>query len=269
MRPARRELTELGGLVAAQFGGSVGDQLRQQVAKWRDPRAKLLRRRRKARRALLVRSGLTGVFGVSTAAMGAVYGVVDTPEIVTGSITALAAIAAVSAGVRVRHLYSQPLPEAVTLRPPLPQQGSMAREPMQRLAAAEDSLAELLGQLGGDDTHAATVSESSVGEAGSTARQAAATLRSVAAKLTAVERARDAAPPLSRGALGDDVRRLRGELDEGVDGYGELVAAAGRAVAATASPENTAPGQRMLLTDATQRLAGLASALGELGPPAP
>lgn len=264
MRPARREITELGGLLAAQLDGSVVERLCRRVAERRDPRARMLRRRRKARRSLLIRSGLTGVFGASTAVMGVLSGVVDTPEVVTGSLTVVVAFAAVRAGVRVRRLYQQPLPEAVPPRPALPRPGSLAREPMQRLAAAEDALIDLLAQLGG---HSGSVPESSLADAAGTARQAAATLRSVAAKITAVERAKDAAPPLSRGPLADDIRRLRGELDDGVDGYGELVAAAGRAVAATASPESTAPGQRLLLIDATQRLAGLASVLSELEPP--
>lgn len=265
MPPDRRELSELGGMVAAQFTGPMADQVRRQLAKWRDPRAKLVRRRRKARRSLLVRSGLTGVFGVTTAALGAAYGVLDLPDMVTGGLTLLTAGAALSAGLRMRRLYALPLPEPVLPRPALPPPGSMAREPMQRLDAAEDAFRDLLAQLSGGNGQPAAVSDSAVTDAAGTARQAAATLRAVAAKLTAVERARNAAPPLHRGPLSEDIRRLRAELDEGVDGYGELVAAAGRAVAASASPEHTAPGHRLLLTDATQHLAGLARALGELG----
>jgi hypothetical protein len=62
----------------------------------------------------------------------------------------------------------------------------------------------------------------------------------------------------SAGCL-EGVRRLRGQLDEGVDGYCVLVAAAGRALAAS-----TAMDHRHALNDATDHLAGLASALRDL-----
>jgi hypothetical protein len=94
-----------------------------------------------------------------------------------------------------------------------------------------------------------------------TGTDAALVLRRVAAQLHAVERARDHSPPLERGPLADAVRALRVQLDEGVDGYGSLVAAAGRVLAASSLG---APNQD--LTDATDHLAGLAVALRELSP---
>jgi hypothetical protein len=74
-----------------------------------------------------------------------------------------------------------------------------------------------------------------------------------------VERARDTAPPLDRAPLVEGVRRLRAQLDEGVDGYCGLVAAAGRVLA-----ESTASNPGQVLGDATDHLAGLASALRDL-----
>jgi hypothetical protein len=58
------------------------------------------------------------------------------------------------------------------------------------------------------------------------------------------------------------VRTLREQLDDGMGEYGALVAAAGRAVAASTSGMDES---RQALTDATDRLAGLAIALRELG----
>ncbi len=104
-------------------------------------------------------------------------------------------------------------------------------------------------------------------DARSTADSAAAELRRVADRLVAVEAAIPHAPAAEKPALRADVRRLRAELDEGLDGYGTLVAAAGRAVAASGAPE-----QKHLMLDATDRLAGLAAGLRELfgpGGPAP
>src|SRR5438876_204116 len=87
-------------------------------------------------------------------------------------------------------------------------------------------------------------------------------LRRVAAQLHAVERARDHSPPLERAPLADAVHRLRTQLDEGVDGYGSLVAAAGRVLAASSLGE-----PKRDLTEATDHLAGLALALSDLSPP--
>jgi hypothetical protein len=84
----------------------------------------------------------------------------------------------------------------------------------------------------------------------------------VAAQLAAVELARDHAPPMERAPLVEGVSRLREQLDEGLNGYRGLVAAAGRVVAASSS---VGPNQE--LTDATDRLAGLAMALRDLSDP--
>ncbi|MCT2585202.1 hypothetical protein JT362_18975 [Actinophytocola sp. S1-96] len=138
----------------------------------------------------------------------------------------------------------------------LPPKGSAAREPMQRLADAETALAQVLGQLSAPST---SVPVESVAHVEATSSEAATALRAVAAQLVAVELARDHAPPLERGPLVDGVTRLREQLDEGLDGYRSLVAAAGRVVAA-----NSAPGPKQELTDATDHLAGLAVALREL-----
>lgn len=140
---------------------------------------------------------------------------------------------------------------------PLPPKGSLARQPMERLAEGESTLAELLAQI----ARVGSVPAESVEHTRRTGADAALVLRRVAAQLTAVERARDHAPPMERGPLADAVRRLRTQLDEGVDGYGSLVAAAGRVLAAS-----SLGGPNQDLTDATEHLAGLALALADLSP---
>jgi hypothetical protein len=139
----------------------------------------------------------------------------------------------------------------------LPPKGSLAREPMERLASGESTLAELLSQI----TRGGSVLPESVEHTRRTGADAALILRRVAAQLHAVERARDHSPPLERGPLADAVRALRAQLDEGVDGYGSLVAAAGRVLAASSLGT---PNQD--LNEATEHLAGLAVALRELSP---
>ncbi|MFL6124844.1 phage shock envelope stress response protein PspM [Actinophytocola sp.] len=145
------------------------------------------------------------------------------------------------------------------VRPPLPPKGSAAYEPMQRLSEAEDALTQLVRQLSGTQGTPASVPLESVEEAERAAAEAALALRAVAAQLTAVELARDHAPPMERAPLIDGVRRLREQLDEGLTGYRGLLAAAGRVVAASSSA-----GPKQELADATDRLAGLAVALREL-----
>jgi hypothetical protein len=148
---------------------------------------------------------------------------------------------------------------AATQRPVMPPKSSAAHEPMQRLAEAEDALAQLVRQLSATSS---SVPPESVADAERTGAEAAQALRAVAAQLAAVELARDHAPPMERGPLVEGVRQLREQLEEGLNGYRSLVAAAGRVVAASSSASPTQE-----LTDATDRLAGLAVALRELSDP--
>lgn len=252
MNPARR--SELVALVEVAL-----DQARRAAVSLRDPRARALRRRRRAVRALLWRSCAAVVAGVMAVLDGMASHALTVSQLGLGAIAGIAAVGGVRAGVRVHRLRRTPLPEPPMAPPPLPPPNSLARAPMQRLAAATASLDELLRQLSAPASGIASVPPDAVTNARATAAEAAAALHAVAIRLRAVELARDAAPGLERGPLVADVRRLRDQLNEGVDGYGSLVAAAGRVVAAS-----TTFGQGIMLTDATQHLAGLASALREL-----
>ena len=98
-----------------------------------------------------------------------------------------------------------------------------------------------------------------VDDAWHTAIEPAGRLRVIAAKVEAIETAVAHAPAGQRAALEDGARRLLAHLDRGLDGYRDLIAAAGHLVLA---------GTRDPLTDelveATDHLAGLAAALREL-----
>jgi hypothetical protein len=176
-----------------------------------------------------------------------------------------AIIAAVTGGLtvhgvtRLRLLYREParfpVPRRRADRPrTLPRRTSTARTPMIRLDAAEITLADLLDRL--DDS---SVPADWVDRARQAAAATAGELRSVAAKVEAIERAVVHAPQFERPGLRDGLDRLRGQLADGLDGYGRLIAAAGRALAASAASLSVAE-----LTDATDHLAGLARALREL-----
>jgi hypothetical protein len=133
---------------------------------------------------------------------------------------------------------------------------------MERLAECEASLAELLRQLSAPTAVGTpSVPEVSVEDARSTAGEAAAALRALAGRIQAIERARNASPASERGALDAAIRTLREQLDDGLDGYGSLIASAGRAVAASSAGVGAS---RQALSEATDHLAGLALALREL-----
>ncbi len=255
MGSRRNELIKMGGeLVAEHLRGQYAEQVRKLAAR-RDPRAKALRRRRRAVRTTKTWTGAgvtTGagavVVDLAVAAPGASLPILIGTAVVSG-------LAAVSSGVRAWRLHREALPEPPPAPVVLPARGSEAREPMRRLGEAEDALAELLTQL----SRGALVPPDTVAEARETGAEAAGALRAVAAQLQAVERAREHAPPMDHGHLTDGVRRLRGQLVEGLDGYGALVAAAGRALA-----ESSAAAPRRDMTDAVDRLAALALALRDL-----
>lgn len=239
--------------VAGEFtalADTVGQQVRRAVASVRDPRARALRRRRRARRAVLVRSAVAGVSGAVTAVVGQVPAL-ELAEVAGGSVTTLAVLGTAAAGVRLVRLRRAPLPAPPT--PALPPSGSAAREPVQRLAAAEASLSDLLAVLARPGPGGPLLPADSIRSTRDAADHALASLRATADSLLAVERA----------ALSQAVEGLRRQLEEGTDEVGALVAAAGRAVAA--GETETPPAE---LTDATDRLAGLAAALHDLVRPA-
>ncbi|CAM3673224.1 hypothetical protein KIPE111705_19900 [Kibdelosporangium persicum] len=250
---------ELRQLVEKQLRGPVADQVRAHLARYTDPAAKHERRKKRAAAAMWIFIFLGLLLGVVGAVIAT--GTAGFEALLAGAVIGVFALGSLALGVRsggrLRRLNKAPVPTAVPTA--LPPARSAAREPMERLADAERVLADLLRQL---SSPRSTVPADSVEQARATGAEAASALREVAAELQAVERARDMAPAADRAALSDGVVRLRAQLDEGLEGYGALIAAAGRLVAASSSggPDNYA------LTDATDRLHGLAVALREIFP---
>jgi len=262
--PRRRDLGELiklGQSVSEQLRGPVADTVRSKVHGWRDPRARLLRRRRRAKRSTAAWSGAT--------ALGGLWIGVEHAQLVTFTgvtamiVTAVFAYCTTGSVRKLVALHRQPLPAALPPPVRLPPAGSAAREPMRRLAEAEASLAELLVQLGTPRPGGlAPLPAESLAHAQESATEAATALRAVAAQLSAVERARDIAPLSQRGPLDHGVAELSRRLSEGMDGYVALIGTAGQAVIASSS---ASPNEALL--DASDRLSGLASALRELAGP--
>ncbi len=268
MRSRGTELGEWSEAAVKQLRGPVLTGVRRKLAQWRDPRARLIRQRRRAKRTTGAGATTTGLLGggavlsfapwMQTSPVGDVLSenLLDVTGVGLSGFALATAAGTIGAWRKYRRLTRTPLPDPAPEPVQLPAVGSQAREPMQQLRDAEQSLHGALQQLAADGTGAGG---DSVSDARKTADNAAAALRGVSGRLCAVEAAVEHAPEAERSGLRNDVRRLRSELDEGVEGYRHLVAAAGKAVAASGAPE-----QKHLMQDATDRLAGLAAALQEL-----
>lgn len=254
-----------GRSVTGELAELVGQQARRALAAVRDPRARALRRRRRARRAAGLHSGIALVAGMITAVIGST-GALELSEVVAGSVTAVFALGAGAAGFRMVRLYRTPLPpEPQAPAAALPPPGSAAREPLIRLARAEAGLADLLAVLERPRHGVAVVAPETIDSTRAALAAAAAELRGTAEAIRAVERAAGAAAGTTGGStaqqagLLDAVTALRSQLDNGVDEVCGLVSAAG-AVVSAAGPEH----RPAALTDATDRLTGLAAGLREL-----
>jgi hypothetical protein len=277
-----REIAKLVRLANRYANGEVAQQVRQArqqvqdaLANRGDENVRIERQRRKLERRRIWASRWATAWALITAicivfivaaATGTIAQGDEAMTVASGIAVALVTGTMAVRGTRKmalvkraqREFDEQHRPAGVPAAPvtALPPKSSAAREPMQRLAEAETALSQVLGQLSAPST---SVPVESVAHVEATSSEAATALRAVAAQLVAVELARDHAPPLERGPLVDGVARLREQLDEGLDGYRSLVAAAGRVVAA-----NSAAGPKQELTEATDHLAGLAVALREL-----
>jgi hypothetical protein len=264
--PRRRDLGELiklGQSVSEQLRGPVADTVRTKVHGWRDPRAKLLRRRRRAKRSSIAWGGATALSGAWVGTEAVQLHLLTFGGVTATIVTAVFLYCTTGSVRKLVALRRQPLPAALPPPVKLPPAGSAAREPMRRLAEAEASLAELIVQLGTPRPGGlAPLPAESLAHAQESATEAATALRAVAAQLSAVERARAIAPPAQRGPLDHGVVELSRRLDEGIEGYVALIGTAGQAVIASSAASPDAA-----LLDASDRLAGLASALRELAGP--
>lgn len=250
-RPGLLTARELAGSALARVADAVEDGLAAMAAR-RDPGRAQQRRVRRAQRKLGLESAVTGGFGVVAVTAGVAPGW-TVAEVAFGGAAAVVGVAAVGTARRLRELRRQPLPAPRPRdlpRPPRPPRDCPARGPLDRLAERERALAGLL-------THLGTAAD----EPRVVAVDAAAGLRELGARTTAVDRARRGAPPASRPGLDAAVEVLLRQLEAGVAAYDSLVAAAADAVAASATLQAGDPVLLLRLTEATDSLAGLAAGL--------
>jgi hypothetical protein len=231
---------------------AAAGRYRQALAAWRDPARRFARRKRRARRALLLMALVTAGLAWITAQVAADRPGLQASQVFWAACTAIAAVQTAGTGYRFWRLArtTPPLPAPQ----PLPRDAA-AYPAMRRLDEREQVLADLLSHVGAaaDDTRGV-------------AADAAAALRRHAGRVTAVDRARAGAPPASRPGLDSALAVLVKQLDDGVAGYEALVLAAAGAVSASASFQAGDPVLAARLGDATDRLAGLAAGLRDVTP---
>jgi hypothetical protein len=261
-RPGRAVLQR--GLGAAY---RLSDLLAQKISAATDPRARMLRQRRRA-----LRWGL--VFGAGCAFWMLVTTVLaswSTPAwvlLITGALAAGAAAPATLLLLRYRWLRSAPLPAqrpGTTRR--LPPPGSAARPAMTALQTAERGLFSLLGVM----QRGAMLPADEIGELTGAADATASAMAATAAEVVSMEQTL-AANVDSRSYLAPTIDAFTAQLTTGIGQYNEMVTAAAHVVASasggsTPSP-NSPPSQqhhRHELVAATDRLAGWAHAFEELG----
>lgn len=253
------------GLVA---GYHLFDLLAEKIAAAADPRARMLRQRRRALRAGLVFAGAC-LFWVLVTTLLASWPTPVWVLLITGLIAAGAAFPATLLLLRYRWLRSVPLPAQ---RPGsarrLPPVDSAARSAMWSLGASERGLFSLLVVLErGDLLPAGEISEVTAA-----ANRTAAAMAATAAQVVSMERAVQLSPD-TRASLVPTINAFTAQLAAGVRQYNEMITAAAELVASTNAGPLSAPSASPMsqqryrdeLVGATDRLLGWAQAFDELG----
>jgi hypothetical protein len=215
--------------------GQVGATAAEMMRTRRDP-ANIARKRRRAakRRARAWTVGAVASGGATAAAA-----VTLLPGLSAGAVLALiflgalfvwCVVGAVRAAVDLRARTRA----VAALPPPSPARRAVApeiRPEIAKLDGYSDGLRHLVAMIGivDDDPGVRALRDETL----SAADASEAGLRQRAADLTGLLKARRAAPPGGAGQLDAAADLLRRQLRNGVAGYGELVSAAGEAVAAS------------------------------------
>ncbi len=243
----------------------LSDLVAQKISAASDPRARLLRRRRRALRWGLIFGFGCLFWGVVTALLAA-WGWFALLLQITGFVAVVQAIPATLLLLRYRWLRSEPLPtrRAGGVRR-LPPPGSAARPAMSALGASERGFFSLLGVMErGEMLPAAEIRDLTAA-----ANQTSVAMAATAAQVVSMERAVRSCES-SRSYLVPTINAFTAQLSAGVRQYNEMVTAAAQLVSsANGGAGSPAPGSqqryREELVGATDRLAGWAQAFDELG----
>ena len=245
----------------------LSEAVARKISAAADPRARLLRRRRRALRWGLIFAAGCALWAVVTAVLAA-WGWFALLLEVTGFIAAVQAIPATLLLLRYRWLRSEPLPAP---RPAnarrLPPPGSAARPAMSALGASERGFFSLVGVI----ERGALLPSDEIQDLTAAANRTSAAMSSTAAEVVSMERAANHAES-SRSYLVPTINAFAAQLSAGVRQYNEMVTAAAQLVSSANGSGNgtvelAASHQRYRaeLSEATDRLLGWAQAFDELG----
>jgi hypothetical protein len=243
----------------------LSDLVARKISAAADPRARLLRRRRRALRWGLIFS-VGCLFWIAVTAVLAAWGWFALLLEVTGAVAVLLAIPATLLLLRYRWLRSEPLPAprpANTRR--LPPPGSAARPAMYALGASERGFFSLLGVM----ERGAMLPPDEIRDLTAAANRSSAAMAATAAEVVSMERAVQYSES-SRSYLVPTINAFTAQLTAGVRQYNEMVTAAAQLVSSANGDAGSALGAsqqryRAELAGATDRLVGWAQAFDELG----
>jgi MFS family permease len=232
-----------------------------------DPRARLLRRRRRALRWGLIFTVGCVFWAVVTAVLAA-WGWFALLLQITGFIAAVQAIPATLLLLRYRWLRSEPLPAPrpgprLARARRLPPPGSAARPAMSALGASERGFFSLVGVM----ERGAMLPAGEIQDLTAAASRTSAAMAATAAEVVSMERAAHYAES-SRSYLVPTINAFTAQLGAGVRQYNEMVTAAAQLVSSANGDTGLATSQqryRAELVEATDRLLGWAQAFDELG----
>jgi hypothetical protein len=243
----------------------IFDFVAQKINAAADPRARLLRRRRRALRWGLI-FGAGCLFWTVLTVLLAAWGWFALLLEITGAVAVVLAIPATLLLFRYSWLRSEPLP---VLRPAntrrLPPPGSAARPAMYALGASERGFFSLLGVL----ERGSMLPEDEIRDLTAAATKTSAAMAATAAEVVSMERAAHHSES-SRSYLVPTINAFTAQLSAGVRQYNEMVTAAAHLVSSangSADSGLTVSRQRYRaeLVEATDRLTGWAQAFDELG----
>lgn len=248
-----------------ETAADLSDLVAQKISAATDPRARLLRRRRRALRWGLI-SAAGCVFWMVVTALLAAWGWFALLLEVTGAIAVILAIPATLLLFRYRWLRSEPLPAqrpASTRR--LPPPGSAARPAMYALGASERGFFSLLGVI----ERGAMLPPDEIRDLTAAASKTSAAMAATAAEVVSMERAAQYSES-SRSHLVPTINAFTAQLTAGVRQYNEMVTAAAQLVSSANGDGGAALAAsqeryRAELVGATDRLLGWAQAFDELG----
>jgi hypothetical protein len=237
----------------------------QKISAATDPRARLIRQRRRALRWGLIFTAGTLFWGVVTAVLAA-WGWFALLLQITGGVAVCQAMIATLLLIRYRWLRAEPLPtqRPITARR-LPPPSSAARPAMYALGASERGFFSLLGVM----QRGNMLPPSEIHDLTEAAKKSSAAMAATADEVVSMERAANGTPQ-SRSYLAPTINAFTAQLSAGVRQYNEMVNAAAQLVSSANGDRGAAlvasrQRYRDELAGATDRLLGWSQAFDELG----